>query len=242
MPPKLAVCWPWNAAFVYTAFVDSILGINQPENCETRWIRSSGWSNARRRIAGCEKALQWGAKYITMLDADQVYPPDILQKFMAHLESGKDMVAAMVPQRGYTAGCGMKPFQRLAWKTENNQTLIPVKVEDGELQQAVLPSCAAIAFKSDLLSRLNKPWFTDTYDKETLERHFAEDLNFVLNSVKQGVEPWVDTTINIKHLHLFQIDDTFSSRFSDWEQEGGDPSICRYEVKKHRWFPNRGWK
>lgn len=184
--------------------------------------------------------MAWGADYVCMLDADQTYPTDILVKFLKHMNDGKDMVAAMVPQRGFTAGAGMKPFQRLAWKTEDNLTLIPVNVVDGELQKAVLPSCAAIIFRAKDLLRLPKPWFVDSYDPQTLKRKFAEDLNFVLNMVKCGVEPWVDTTIKVKHLNLFQIDETFTERFADWEQGGGDPSICRYEVVKHKWFPNRG--
>ena len=237
---KMALGWPWSPPFVYTAFLDSILQLEHP--CETKWIRGGGWCNARRRISICEQAIEWGADYITMLDADQTYPPDILRKFLKHMEEGKDMVAAMVPQRGYTAGTGTKPFQRLAWKTEDNLTLIPVRVEDGELQQIVLPTCAAICFHTRDLRRLAKPWFVDNYDPLTLKRKFAEDLNFVLNMAKVGVEGWVDTTIEVKHLHLFQIDETFSERFADWEQSGGDPAICRYEVIKHKWFPNRGKK
>lgn len=240
VPTKLAVCWPWEPPFVYTAFVDSILALTTPQDCEVKWFRGAGWCNSRRRNAACEAGLTWNADYIVMLDADQVYPPDLLPAFLAHMTTGKDMVAAMVPQRGYTAGAGMKPFQRLAWRTEDNQTLIPVDPNDGPLQKCVLPSCAAIIFRTRDLRRMKKPWFKDQYHPDTWKRTFAEDLNFVLNIGKQlNLTAWVDTTLDIKHLHLFQIDGTFSERFKDWAVAGKGDSSCRYTVGTHKWHPQR---
>lgn len=237
---KLALCWPWSPPFTYTAFVESILALKHPVDFQTKWIRGSGWCNSRRRNDACEKALDWEADYIVMLDSDQIYPDDILTKFAHHMETGKDLVAAMVPQRGYTAGSGMKPFQRLAWKTEDNLTLIPVNPGEGDLQECALPSCAAMVFKAQHLRRMKKPWFKDQFNAETWKREFAEDLNFILNIRKQlNLTAWVDTTIEVKHLHLFEIDDTFSERFKDWETPGRGDSSCRYEVEEHRWHPQR---
>ena len=52
-----------------------------------------------------------------------------------------------------------------------------------------------------------------------------------------GIEAWVDTTIEVKHLHTFKIDETFSDRFSDWSEPGkGEPGLCRYAVINARYY------
>ena len=45
-----------------------------------------------------------------------------------------------------------------------------------------------------------------------------------------GATLWVDTSITVKHLHIFAIDDTFSERFADWAvpHPGVDLDICQY--------------
>ena len=35
-----------------------------------------------------------------------------------------------------------------------------------------------------------------------------------------GAQVWVDTTIKVRHLHTFEIDDTFQDRFADWAEPG----------------------
>ena len=39
----------------------------------------------------------------------------------------------------------------------------------------------------------------------------------------------MDTTIKVKHSHIFEIDDSFSDRFADWSKDGsGDPLVCNF--------------
>lgn len=235
---KLAVAYPWSNPFAYTEFMDSVLALGIPAGYEVRWFRGGGWCNSRRRTDACEKALAWGADFILQIDADQVYAPDVLLQFTKHMENGLDMVAAMVPQRGYTEGSGMRPFQRLAWKSEDGATLVPVDVEDGELQKCFLPTCAALICRAKDVARLKRPWFRDQYNELTWEREFAEDLHFVIHMQKElGLEAWVDTTIQVKHLHTFKIDETFSGRFADWEQpDRGEPGLCRYGIRNLKYY------
>lgn len=229
---KLAVTWPWSGDFVLTPFVDSVLNLERPLIYEVRWFRGTGWCNSRRRADACEKALKWWPDWIVQLDADQVYPEDLLIRLVKHMEAGRDLVSAMVPQRGYTEGCGMRPFQRLAWNLKEGTAidLEPVEPQDGELQEVTLPTCAATIFRASDLRRLSRPWFRDQYDEKTWERQYAEDLHFIIHMRKSlGLKTFVDTGIEVSHLNLFKIDGSFSERFSDWSEEGkGDPSICRY--------------
>jgi hypothetical protein len=142
------------------------------------------------------------------------------------------MIAAMVPMRGYVQSSRMKPFQRLAWKIKNRE-FVPVDVADGVLQRCEFPTSAAILFCADDLKRLSKPWYFFTYKPENWEQIHGEDGNFAVRMQRElGVDAWVDTTIVVKHLHPFAIDDTFSERFADWVNPGvGEDAICGYEEK-----------
>jgi hypothetical protein len=85
-------------------------------------------------------------------------------------------------------------------------------------------------FEKDHLLALEKPWFFETFDKETQSRLACMDTKFVWRLQHEaGATIWVDTTILVKHLHVFKIDDSYSERFSDWSEEGkGDPVVCNF--------------
>jgi len=208
---------------------ESIVAIETPEDCEVKWFRGVGWCQARRRIHAAEQALEWGADLISCLDIDQVYEPDILKRLLARHDSGCDMIAAMVPMRGYVRSSKMLPFQPLAWKIENNE-FTPVAAEDGELQQCEFPTSAAILFRASDLKRLSKPWYFFTYKPDTWSQVAGEDGNFAVRMLSElGVKAYVDTTIKVKHVHPFSIDETFTHRFADWSEPGvGEKAICAY--------------
>ena len=227
---KLAVCYPGETPMVFMAFVESALDLQRPAGYEIKWFRGLGWCQARRRNHAAEQALAWGADLIVTLDIDQVYEPDILCRLVSRVDEGYHMVAAMVPSRGYVQGTGMKPFQRLAWKLEDKK-FVPVDVGDGTMQKCEFPTSAAMIYRAGDLQKIGKPWYYFKYDQETWKQIHGEDAAFALRFQREaGVQAWVDTTIRVKHAHVFQIDETFSDRFDDWSTPGnGDPSICSYE-------------
>jgi hypothetical protein len=195
-----------------------------------KWFRGVGWCQARRRTHAAEQAIEWGADVIVCLDIDQVYEPDILKRLLARHDEGCQMVAAMVPMRGYVRTSKTAPFQRLAWKIEDGE-FIPIDAADGDLQKCGFPTSAAILFSAADLIRLRKPWYFFTYKPENWKQIYGEDASFALRMLSElGVQAWVDTTIKVKHIHPFQIDETFPDRFADWATEGsGESAICNYE-------------
>ena len=68
------------------------------------------------------------------------------------------------------------------------------------------------------------------YKPDTWEIVHGEDATFALRMQQAlGIEGWVDTTIRVRHAHVFAIDETFSERFADWATPGvGEAAICRY--------------
>lgn len=227
---RLAVCYPGDMPAVFANAFHSIVGIEHPENCEVKWFRGRGWCQARRRIHALEQALEWDAEVICTLDVDQVYEPDVLKRLLSRIQEGYRLVGAMVPMRGYVRTSGMRPFQRLAWKLKDNK-FTPVNPDEGEIQRAEFPTSACLMFLAEDLRKLSKPWYFYTYEQESWKQIHGEDASFAARfRMEAKVDAWVDTTIKVSHCHVFDIDETYSERFSDWAEPGkGDPMICGYE-------------
>jgi hypothetical protein len=218
-------------AGVFMSPFASMVNIKPPSDCEIQWFRGVGWCQARRRTHACEQALTWKADLIVQLDVDQIYEPDVLQRLVGRIDEGHDVVAAMVPGRGYVAKSKAKPFQRLAWRsTEDGQAFKPVDPDEGEMVEAQFPTSACVIFKAGILKSLRRPWYFNTFKPEDWSLVQGEDGVFFHRLEKElGVKSWVDTTIRVKHAHVFGIDETFPDRFADWQERGaGEEEICNY--------------
>ena len=246
---KLAVGYPWTSPFMFTQFVDSTLNMKHPEGYEVEYFRGVGWCPAKRHINLCEKALEWGADLICIIGADQVHPPDMLCKLAKRWDEGCEVTAALVPVRGYVNWQEMKPFQPMAWRFKTSDEMGTtryrdynsmgtdadmihvVERSDGDLVKANFIGSGVIMFHRDHLLALKKPWFSETVDPETLERVANMDCIFAWRLQEEAYATlWIDTTIQVTHLHTFEIDDTYSERFSDWTRPGrGDQEICNFK-------------
>lgn len=242
---KLAVCTPWASPFMFTGYSDSQLNLRHPTGWAVRYIRGVGWCPARRHIDLCEKALAWGADWICILGADQQHPEDLLPRLVARVEEGYDVISALVPARGYVGWQGMQPFQRMAWRFQRPHTvgmeavnalaatLPAIEAIDpaaGDVQEINFIGSGVLMFHREHLLALRQPWFAERFDPLTYERLASMDTTFVWRlQAEAGAHVYVDTTIAVRHLHIFPIDETYSARFADWAEPGkGDPAICVY--------------
>lgn len=248
MPNKLAVVYPWASPFIWTACVDSMLNLRHPEDTEVCFFRGAGWCSASRHLQGCRAAVRWGADYIVIVGSDQVYEPDLLERLMARVREGYDVVAAMVPARAYVGWQEMRPFQPMAWRFKNTEQLGSTAVrqyrgmmESADLIEVVEPDPDApmqkinfigsgvLLFPTECLTSLAEPWFFETFHPITYDRIASMDTKFVWRLQWEAlVDVWLDTSIEVKHIHPFEIDRTFQHRFDDWKQEGGPVDIFNY--------------
>lgn len=261
---KLAVCTPWTSPFMWTGYVDAMLNLERPaevrnilgrvEPLEVRFFRGPGWCPAKRHLSACVQALEWGADLILIVGADQVHPPDMLRRLVARWEQGCEVVAALVPARAFIGWQDMRPFQPMAWRLKrsaprsmdalNDLATIKNEVEvidaaAGELQEIDFIGSGVLMFHADHLRAMAQPWFSEAYEPTTLERTASMDTRFVWRLRNEaGARVWVDTTIKIRHLHAFEIDETFQGRFDDWRQPGvGDPALCRFPERAAQSVP-----
>lgn len=240
--PKIGVCWIWTSPFVWTRSVASMLKLRHPAGYEVDFFQGRGWSPACRHNHACEQAMAWGADHLVILGADQVYEPDLLERLIARREAGHEVVAALVPTRGYLAEMQMKPFQKMAWRIRGNGTspvawdrgtLEVIDPAAGDMQRIDFIGSGCIMFDRTHLLAMARPWFFETINAATQQRTACMDTKFCYRLRAEAyAQVWVDTTIRIVHLHDMPIDESFSDRFLDWMEPGaGDASICRHETR-----------
>lgn len=252
---KLAVGVPWTSPFYWTEAHDAMLNLQRPggarnaygtiEALEVRFFRGKGWCPARRHGDICEQALAWGADLICIMGADQIHPDDTLVRLIDRWNEGCDVISALVPARGYVGWQDMKPFQRMAWRIagagaigldavnalmDRHNEVEVIDPEAGALQRIHFIGSGVLLFSTAHLLMLARPWFSETFNPLTMQRLACMDTGFVWKlQTEAGAKVWVDTTIKVKHLHAFPVDETYAERFTDWMTPGvGDPTVCMY--------------
>ncbi len=208
---------------MYTEYVDAamrmVMKLRSPDGVEMYYFRGRGFCPARAHNHFCEQALEWGADVIIIVGPDQVHPPDMLEKLIAHRGAGRLLVSAIVPFRGYVAEAGMeRPFQPVAWQTRNNKPVV-VNPKKGNLQVIDAIGTGVLMFPAAALKLVSRPWFEEKIvDADTYTRSADQDVRFVKRLIKATHEKlYLDFTIKVEHLNVFPIDDSFQHRFGDWK-------------------------
>ena len=232
---SLAVGYPWASPFIWTQAAENMCNLIRPPGIPTTFIRGLGWCPARRHIDICEKAVALGVSHILIIGADQVHPLDLIPRLVRRVESdGCEVICAMVPTRGHVTGQATRPFQPMAWRFKHNTDIRTFRSlqEDGDMVEQLDPSggelqrldfigSGCIMFPTDDLLALKLPWFGESYTSDAYKRKAIMDTIFSWRlHVEAGAKLWVDTGIKIQHLNIFEIDDTYQYRFSDWVEAG----------------------
>lgn len=249
---KLAFGIPWSSPFAWQRHYATMMNLARPararnvlgeyEPLETRFFVGQGWCPARRHADLCEQALAWGADLICVMGADQVHPEDMLTRLVARWDEGYEVISALVPARGYVAFQDMQPFQRMAWRLKPGASSDAPRLSATPQIEVIDPDAAPVQeinfigsgvlmFHRDHLLALRQPWFSENYNPVTMQRLASMDTTFVWRlQTEAGAHVYVDTTIDVRHIHAFEIDPSYSERFADWAQQGvGDPRICNWE-------------
>lgn len=241
---KLAICYAWEPPFAFSTFMEHALNIRAPDGWEMQWFRGLAWCVSRSRSKAFQNALDWGADVICLVDTDHVYDPDVMERLIERYEEGYEIVAPRIPMRGYIKKLGMKPFQKIGWRFEDSvrngekdvldSMLLPLDPKDGDIQWAELPNPGTLLFPAKFLRNMKQPWLYEFIDRKTFGLHGGGDTHFVRRlQVENNAKSWIDLTIEVKHLNIFAIDDTYSQRFADWGQQGvGDPRLCDFDIGK----------
>ncbi|OPY78290.1 MAG: Glycosyl transferase family 2 [Syntrophorhabdus sp. PtaU1.Bin153] len=141
------------------------------------------------------QALEDGMSHLVMTDTDQILPPDIFVKLIAHAARGKDVVIAPVHRR-------YDPFELILMRGEDPDRFIHVPDEEcysGKLIKVDNGGggCFIVSMKAVL--DILYPWFT-LDDKTPLGGDMGEDVAFFWKLRQKGYQIWADTSIEIGHI------------------------------------------
>jgi hypothetical protein len=207
---KLACVVPWMSPFLWAKPVPAFLNLRYPPEVDYRWFMPSGWCSARRKTAGVEQALEWGADYIWFVDADQLVEPDTLERLWGHVKVGRCPVGALQPARGYFPQFkGSKPFQPLCWDAAG-EPFTPTVV--GRVIYGPL-NCFLI--QAAIFQTLRRPWFSERFNVTTMARLSSLDQHFTKKLWDAGTPLWIDPTIRPRHMDAVPLDWSFQDRFDD---------------------------
>lgn len=155
-----------------------------------------GYDCALARIKMCEKALEYGADWLLMVDSDTVLPYDVLANM---LELGADVVLGYYQWKGRDRG------ETCLWKYGNwttrytarelhaleAQGITKLRVQGGGM------GCSLV--RTSILSKLPKPWFRWIVRADGSET--GEDVFFCNLCRDNGIEIYADTRAACGHVY-----------------------------------------
>lgn len=226
---KIGIIVPWDSPFMFTATCFNMLNWERPEGYDLKFIMGVGWCPAARHNDGVVKAQTWGADLIMFNGGDHLCPKDILPRMLKRIDEGWDIVQAMIASRGICGASG-KPFMAMSYKItgslpkDNYITNCPpgaiTKItRQDEPQQSHVCGTGNIMMKAEILDGLQKPYFEEEIKKDGLySRYCVQDSKFVGRcTIESGARLFCDTSIELVHLDVFGIDDSYTERFKDKE-------------------------
>jgi hypothetical protein len=148
--------------------------------------------NQRNNLVNMGKEL--GADYFLWLDSDMIFPTTTLTRLLSH---NKDIVGCNYMKRSLP----IKPTAYL--DTTDWNTHLPLDTTN-DLVEVEAMGMGCVLTKSEVFTKLEKPYFKFTYDVDT-DDYLGEDFNLFKELKEHNYKVYVDTTLSkeIKHLGTF---------------------------------------
>ena len=138
--------------------------------------------------------------YLLMLDADQIHPPDIVERMMRWVVD--DPAKLVVGSLNYRRGT---PWDPMAWiLAEDGLYHHPVETPQGIFACDAMAHGTLLIHRS-VLTRLEYPWWRYNYDISIDEESASEDIYFCKSCRAAGIQLWCDGTHTSPHLRYEEI-------------------------------------
>ena len=185
---KLVIGLPMLSPFVHYKFVNSYLALTRPKGTATVSLVGSLTALARNQIV--DIAQQQRASHLMFLDTDMTFPPDTLQRLIAH---DKDIVSGLYFER-------YAPYRpMLRQRFEDGYSL--VNYPPAGLVECDALGAGCILIRMEVFQKLAKPCFEYRLSTSGIKETFlTEDIVFCERARKAGFKIFCDTSIRCGHL------------------------------------------
>lgn len=184
---------------IHTSFFSAMMNLRKPETTEISVCCSSLIYDARNILA--KKALDEGFDYILWLDSDMTFEPDLMERFVAEVQEGRDFVAGLYFKRKtpikpciYT-GCGLKLDEN------GNKVSFAASYIDYPKDQVFEIAAAGLAAVMTSTSMIDKIYKQFGLPFSPIVG-FGEDLSFCVRAREAGYQLWCDSRIKVGHSAL----------------------------------------
>ena len=160
---------------------------------------------ASARNSLVRQAFDNDATHLLMMDTDQIYPPDCIDKLISH---DKDMASVRVHRR-------WPPFEVIMNRGEigKYKHVSDKECFSGDLVEIDATGTACMLIKMEVFEALSDPWFyLKNGSKSPHNRHgkpVGEDIRFCSDAKAAGFDIFVDTSIEVGHISKMVINRSF---------------------------------
>ena len=196
--PKIVVCIPLSWAYVPRRFFLNFVGImqdTQKKGIELIPLTNQAAIMDKNRDDLAKAALEYNPQYILWLDADQIYPNDVVNRLLQHTRGDKLIVGGVAPRRGDGV-----PLIYKFIEVDGEFAAVPA----GEPLNRGLIEVDAMGFggvmmRPKVLKEIPFPrfkmWATSKY-------YIGEDIEFFRQCKEKGIKAYCDTNLMFGHLHI----------------------------------------
>ena len=152
-----------------------------------------------------KQAIAEKCSHLLLMDTDQVYPADTVKKMCGHFKngSGVQVVGGRIHRR-------YPPFDPILYAGSlGKYTHVPdEQCYSGELIEVDATGCGCIMYDMYVFEDTYKPWFKISIGDDG--KTIGEDIAFCAKMRAAGIKIFVDTSIDIGHLSLMNVNrDTY---------------------------------
>jgi GT2 family glycosyltransferase len=211
---RLAIGIPNNFPYIPSAFFDSFVMMDKPPFVFVRSSATHDLAGLRNQIV--EQALKAGCTHLIMMDTDQTFQPDTIQRLLAHR---KPVVGCMICRR-------YPPFDPLLFTGEIGRYTRTEGWTEGDLVEVDATGTGCLLIETDVFRNLPAPWF---YFGGTKDDPVGEDIAFCSDVRKAGYKIYVDTGVQAGHLSSMLVT-TDTWRLYSHLKDAQDAAKAKHEV------------
>jgi len=195
---KLAIGIPLVDPTVPAAFLDSFVMMRKPSFLYLR-PQYSGMNIADVRNQLVERALENGCTHLLMMDSDQVFPVDTIEKLLSH---NKDVTSSIVHRRYPGFDCILYRGIPSMYVHVSDEDILDSR-ERKELLEIDATGCGCVLYNTEVFLKIDPPWFE--FGRDEKGSLVGEDIGFCYKLKQNGYRIFCDTTIDIGHLSTLEI-------------------------------------
>jgi glycosyltransferase involved in cell wall biosynthesis len=184
---KLAIIGIPCGDMVHTDFAHCLWGLGRASQSVRQGVcvaKNSIVANARNHLV--KACLEVNADYLLMIDSDMVFPPNTLDRLVAH---NKDVVGGTYVRRG-------PPFDNLGQSIPEHE-----ERSTGLVKMFKMPT-GCLLIKTSVFARLKRPYFNYT-DNEEMGCVNGEDMVFSDKLRAAGYSIWCDLDLSVELRHMY---------------------------------------